>query len=200
MKKKLYLSFFVLAVVLSAPLWLSYVTPIDQMLLEEVITYRSPALTTYFRTITSLGNTGFVFLVLLLSTIFLYKKGKHRESKIIIASSVLGIGAAFLVKDFVMRPRPYAGFSLVSEGSYSFPSAHATIAITLYFLLFWNASLLVQRKALRIVLRVLSVVIPLSIVLSRVYLGVHFPSDLIGGALLGVIAILFCRSSFRRNL
>ncbi len=198
MKKKLYFPIILLVLIVAAPLWLPYLGVYDQILLEKAISIRTPFLNSFFKTITHLGDTSIVLALLFVGTLFLYKKGKLRDAKMIAASSILGIGSNFLIKDFVGRTRPYSGFSLVSESSYSYPSAHATIAITLYFFLLSCIAPLIQNKMLRGIFWTASLFLPLSLALSRVYLGVHFPTDIVAGALLGLLSIYFCKSSFRK--
>jgi undecaprenyl-diphosphatase len=198
MKQKLYLPAGILLLVTLAPLWLPYIGVYDQYILERVIALRTPFLDTFFETITYLGDTTLVGIVLIAALIFLYKKGKYHDAKIILASSIIGLGVNLILKDFVARSRPYSGFSLISESSYSYPSAHATIAVTLYFLLLWYIAKIVHKKYLRPVFHVCAIIPPTLLVFSRVYLGVHFPTDIIAGALLGTISILFCTASFRK--
>jgi membrane-associated phospholipid phosphatase len=111
-----------------------------------------------------------------------------------IAISVVGLAVAWKVSDFVKltlhRPRPEHWFAL-REPSYSYPSGHAVLATAFYG--FW--AYIVWRSGLRLgtklaILAAVAVWI-LAIGWSRLALGVHFPSDLLGGYLLGVSALAF---------
>lgn len=199
MKKHFFIPLAILALALLATLWLPYTAQYDQKILDALFAIRTPYLNTLFLYITALGNTSIVLLFLLLSSVFIYKKGKRFELKVILASSPLALGGTFFIKDFVLRPRPYAGFSLVSESSYSFPSAHSVIAVTGYFLVLWTMASCVKNKTLGMVLRVLSVVVCVALAFSRMYVGVHFPSDVVCGVLIGIGAIVSCKTLFKHR-
>ena len=99
---------------------------------------------------------------------------------------VLNLG----LKELVARPRPDEELSLVLETGYAFPSGHAVFAAAFFGALMWQAgrwSVLDGRTAVRwLALGVLALTV-LAIGASRVYLGVHRPSDVIAGFLFGVL-------------
>ena len=108
----------------------------------------------------------------------------------LIVAVVLIVAALFtdLVKDYVARPRPSVN-QLVSAPGYSFPSGHSLNSTATYGLL----ALVAWRSRLPLVVRraavVIGVVIPLLVGLSRIALGVHYPTDVVAGWLVGVALV-----------
>jgi membrane-associated phospholipid phosphatase len=139
------------------------------------------------------------FILSLLIIVILYALGFHWEA---VASLFAGFLAALvnvIVKDYIRRPRP--GIDLVHVfkvlNSYSFPSGHVMYYVGFFGFLWFLAYTLLKRSWLRtLILIALGLLIAL-VGVSRVYLGQHWPSDVLGAYLLGslclVVAILFYR-------
>lgn len=107
----------------------------------------------------------------------------------IIGSSMIG----WILKDLIHRPRPDAIFTMVKTYGASFPSAHSIYAIVIAYIL-----LFIFRKHTYIkVIAILSILWPLIMGLSRVYLGAHYPTDVVAGWSIGLmwIALLQCAFS-----
>jgi undecaprenyl-diphosphatase len=93
-----------------------------------------------------------------------------------------------VVKEYVARPRP-SGEPLVSASGYSFPSGHAlnsTVSYGLLAVVAWRSSL---PLAIRRVAVAVGVTLPILVGLSRIALGVHYPTDVLGGWLAGLAFI-----------
>lgn len=105
-----------------------------------------------------------------------------------------GVGSIVqtLLKYAIARPRPDEALWLVQESGYSFPSGHATGSLILYiFLAILVGRLLIlhARPISATVLRIVLAVLVVLIGLSRIFLGVHYPTDVIGGWLLGAAVL-----------
>ena len=135
-----------------------------------------------FRILTYMGNEGFFILVLP----FIYWCVDRRTG---VRLSILFLFSAYVnsaVKVFACQPRPFQYDSrvkqIVSAGGGGFPSGH-----TQGTLVFWGyLALCFRRPLLWVITGLLIILIPL----SRLYLGVHFPTDLLGGYLIGAILLL----------
>ncbi len=94
-----------------------------------------------------------------------------------------------ILKLIFSRPRPF-DLMLIDESGYSFPSGHTMIALAFYgFLIYIIWQLNLNKKIKKIITTVLIILIPL-IGLSRIYLGVHYPSDVLGGFILALAYLI----------
>lgn len=151
--------------------------PFDQPILDRVYEMRIPGLNIIAELITYLGNWEAIVVI----GVLLFAFDQYRKD---FGIPVLGLAAATsiinkVVKTIVQRPRPDASMMLIDQGGYSFASGHSITSIAVYGLLVF---LLIKHKPnhykpLAILCAVLAVVIGV----SRVYVGVHFPSDVIAG-------------------
>ncbi|WP_051287444.1 phosphatase PAP2 family protein [Paenibacillus taiwanensis] len=148
-----------------------------------VQSYESPELTTIMEMITAIGSVKLAVLLGLIAGGLLYVIFRHRAD-VIFLFGVLGGAAVFnqLLKYLIQRERPTVHFLVVEKG-YSFPSGHTMGAVALYgaitFLLWEHIS----SRTGRIMLVTFNCLIVALIGVSRVYLGAHYPSDIIGALL-----------------
>lgn len=155
----------------------------DAAITQMVISFRSPALTETMMLITFLG--GQLFLTLAISVTILLLWNAHKKDASIFGFIFLsGMGLNLLLKEIFQRPRPL--HPLVNELQYSFPSGHAMNSFVFYaaltYFVFWH----MKNKKWGFWFSVLAGVLVLLIGTSRVYLGVHFPSDVLAGFLAGL--------------
>lgn len=139
-------------------------------------------------TITTFGGTETVVIVSL-AAVALLAAVRHWHG---ILTLVLAVAATQLAvhvaKALVSRPRPDDAFALSEAGGFSFPSGHAATAMAAYATL----TLIAARKcggAPRLLLLGAGAVVVVAVGASRVYLGVHYPTDVIAGWLLGAILV-----------
>lgn len=192
MKNKLYLQFYgSCALVLFASLgyivkfYASWIEPFDTFITNGVRSLQ-PTWTTFFLWVTKFGNPLTVILIFL-AILFVLLYGKRYAEAIWYSAGVIGIAGIFnpLIKLLFMRERPTLEH-LVSEHSYSFPSGHSTGSMILYGTLIFLVPIFIQNKTWQRIIQLLLGVFILSIGISRIYLGVHFPSDVIGGFSVGL--------------
>ena len=143
------------------------------------------SLTFFFSNVTSLINIPVIITwVVVLVGLFLYKKWWSEAILLAGNLALTGILVA-LLKNVYQRPRPTLQH-LVEEGGFSFPSGHALASTLVVGALVIIVSQRVKNRHLRHLLQVLLMVFILTIMTSRVYLGVHYPTDVLGSPLLGV--------------
>ncbi|WP_169740191.1 phosphatase PAP2 family protein [Carnobacterium funditum] len=158
----------------------------DQLIANPIVASATQNKTSFFIFITRLGGVPVMSTAVVLFSSFLIWQSKNKRLAIwYISQSILGAGALnILVKVLFQRERPTIEH-LVIQGGFSFPSGHSMGSLISYggiaFLIFY----LYKKSTLSIGVLVIAILLILLIGLSRIYLGVHFPSDVIGGYLLG---------------
>jgi undecaprenyl-diphosphatase len=162
---------------------------------------RDPALLAplaFLQPLTELGSTGVVALVAALLLVVELVAGRTRiglASAATIGLAALINGGAKLVVD---RVRPDLLPPIVVEPGYSFPSGHSALSMVAYGIV---AVLFARQRGLPRWLRVVGVALAAALVvsigISRIYLGAHFPSDVLGGWLLGAVIVLLFASATR---
>lgn len=156
---------------------------IDLGIVEYLAAHRTPFATALAYSATAIGSTLTVSLLAILFA--LYLAHTHRHLLIPFVISIVGSVASFeIIKDVVARVRPPELYAVYLPPEFSFPSGHATTAVTLFgFVAYVFARR--QKRPLRLGIYALAGVVALCISVSRVYLGVHYPSDIIAGLVLG---------------
>jgi undecaprenyl-diphosphatase len=144
-----------------------------------------PWFESFMRDLTALGSHGVLGLLLLGVASFLFLAGLRRTAAWALAACLSGAVLSDLLKDFFARPRP----DLVPHGAYvltsSFPSGHALLAALVYLTLAALVSRHLARRRLRLHVMACAVVLTVLVGTSRVYLGVHWPSDVLAGWVVG---------------
>ncbi len=165
-------------------LWLSVVGGADVNAVHDVAAQRTASLTAVSRVVTWAGSAVLLVPLAVIACLVLVGAGLRREALAV----ALSLGGAIViwhaVKPLVERPRPPVEHLQAVSGS-SFPSGHATQASAFWFsLVFVLPAARASRKTTRVATG-LALLIVLVVAASRVYLGVHYPSDVLAGMLLG---------------
>jgi undecaprenyl-diphosphatase len=174
----------------------------DHQALNWFAQHRSPELTKFFLSVTALGSWPVLLLLTAGLSIGAWLASQRRAA-VTLATTMGAVApiSAFL-KALFARDRPSIVQHLESVGSGSFPSGH-TIASVVFFT---SVALLVyqhtDRRRLRWFVIGYSLAIGCLVAVSRVYLGVHYPSDVLGGALVGItcsVLALACDRAFYKS-
>lgn len=164
------------------------VVTIDNNISSFISSTRTLVLNDFFLLITQLGNTIPVLISFIFAVLFFFTKKKFSQLAIIVLS-MLGCGViSFVIKEIVQRARPLDG--LIVEHGFSFPSGHAFIGVCFWAVLFYLFSTLVSNRILKIALITVGIVLAILIGFSRVYIGVHWPSDVVASYLLSTVYVL----------
>lgn len=164
----------------------------DNRVFDYVHSFRTPELTKFFTIVTDIGDFYGYLVAMCLVTIFLfYKFRSWRFILELLAVIVLAALANMALKRFIDRARPSIEH-LVTVETLSYPSGHAMSAMAFYGFLTYLTFHIKMAKRLRTLLCFIFIFLIFSIGISRVYLGVHFPSDVVGGFIAGLIWIAFC--------
>lgn len=156
---------------------------IDQFVFESLRFFASDQLKEIFKIITNLGSFWGILIVIFL--VFLVNR---KVSYICLGASIIQTSLNRVIKAIVRRPRPNVDV-FIRENNFSFPSGHAMAITCLYgLLIYYLYKSEIRYRKLLIVICVLIIVL---VSLSRVYLGVHYFSDIIGGILLSSSLVLY---------
>lgn len=160
----------------------------DNFVNSQTENFRNDNMTVFMQFATDIGDKFSIIIFTIISlTILALRK---RWSEIIIW--IIGIGGIVtiteILKDFFVRTRPED--AIIAVGGWSFPSGHTTMATAFFFLIIWSFSKSITNKLLKYFFVITFTIIPSLILISRLYLGVHWFSDILGGMLISMSFIL----------
>jgi len=165
----------------------------DDATRAAVHTFASPSLTLFMRAISFLGSSQFLTFASIAVIVWFAWRKWGREAKLfaltMIGASVLNITLKLAFK----RPRPIPFFDLTAPESYSFPSGHSLASCCFFAGLAAILSGRIKHKRPRTIIWTIATVMFLLIGLSRIYLGVHYTTDVIAGFAAASIWILVVR-------
>ena len=147
---------------------------------------RSPNLNKVMLLVATLSNTPVtvIFIIVLLILI------KDKKIALTIPANLLLITIINqILKLIIQRPRPI-GYRLIEIGEYSFPSGHAMTSMALYGFLIYLSYKLIKNKNLKIFFITACILIIIIIGISRIYLGVHYCSDVLAGWIISIIYLI----------
>jgi membrane-associated phospholipid phosphatase len=170
--------------------------PFDQAVTDYVISYRADWLTSFLIFVTNVGTrTGYLVVIALLALYFIFI---HRSWKFIVQTAAVLLLASLsnvALKEVINRARPTVEH-LVTVYTLSYPSGHAMSAMGFYGFLVFLTMRYKMNRWIRVTLVVVLVLLILSIGISRIYLGVHYPSDVLAGFIGGLIWVTLCAIIF----
>lgn len=178
---------------------------LDEAILRAFADWRSPWLNRAVADLSSLGSATVIILVSVTAFILLWIIAHDRVGAAKIATAAAGAEIwVEVVKRVLQHPRPAIVPHLVQFTGFSYPSGHALVATATYGTLAAVACAYVGQRRGRVVIRLVCWTVAGLVAISRVYLGVHYPSDVLGGVLLGtawfyVTAYLWRGSRFAKR-
>ncbi|MCP3101030.1 phosphatase PAP2 family protein [Myxococcus sp. K15C18031901] len=153
--------------------------------------------------VTALGGAPVLVLMTVCVCGFLLLARRYRTLMLVLAATVGGTLLNGLLKRFFARPRPSVVPHLTEVMTTSFPSGHAMLSATVYLTLGALLAQLTERRRLKAYLLAVSLLLSCLVGLSRVYLGVHYPTDVLGGWVAGLawalVTALVARALRRRS-
>jgi undecaprenyl-diphosphatase len=163
---------------------------VDRRILNLVATLRTPALDQVMYVVTFLGNAQTILVLALVAVIVALLARQWKEAVLF----VLAIGASTLffslLKLLVHRPRPLLEDARIVQGGFSFPSGHSSLSATFYGTVAYLLIRSTKRDGLRVLIGSGAALLVLLIGVSRIYLGVHYPSDVLAGWAAGALWVV----------
>ncbi len=151
-------------------------------------------LTPILKVITELGGVAFTVLAGVL--IFMFCK----KNRWFITIDLVGVTLVNqVIKHIIRRPRPNV-LRLVEESGYSFPSGHSMVSMAFYGIIIYLVYKNVSNKYLKWILIILLSLLILSIGFSRIYVGVHYFTDVAGGFLLGLAYLIIYINIYNKRI
>ena len=139
-------------------------------------------LTPIVKVITHIGGAKIVFVLTILAIILI----KGLKNKLFLLTGIVGTaGLNVVLKHIIQRERPNIN-RLIPEKGYSFPSGHSMMSMAFYGMLIFLIFKYVKNTVLKWTLIVILTILLSTIGITRIYLGVHYPSDVIGGFLVSL--------------
>lgn len=165
----------------------------DNTIIWLVRYFATPALDQFMISISNLGF-GFSYAVIVIAVfVALAVYRRWLELKGLALSFAGGAVLNYVLKNLFERARPDA-FHLVSATGYSFPSGHAMVSLCFYGMLAFLLARIIPSWRWRYFLVIVTVLLIIAIGISRIYLGVHYPSDVVAGYTGGTMWLMFCIS------
>jgi undecaprenyl-diphosphatase len=152
---------------------------------------------------TDLGSTQIVTSISFGALFCFLLLRKNRTALLLALDMAVAVFVDTALKDAFHRARPQPFFDLAVPPSFSYPSGHAFFSMCCYGMLAILLAVHVKNLAARVAILIGGASLVLGIGISRIYLGVHYPSDVLGGWLLGlawVCALLTSEGRFRKRV
>lgn len=163
-------------------------TAFDDAIRFKVYNIRNERLTIFVKAVTYFGN--WQTTIIIAGLLILYKKTRMGIGVPAAIMAIISVTMYSVLKPIFNRPRPDRALWLVVQHDASFPSGHSLNCLVFYGTIFYLIFTGVYRTKYRTPILVFLAILIFSIGASRVYLGVHYPTDIIGGWSLGLFLLM----------
>jgi membrane-associated phospholipid phosphatase len=185
---------------LSEEVFTSEFTSFDSSVALWLHGFANPALDTIFNAFSTIGGVVGIALLTVAAFAYLVWRRHHHAAWAVVVAVIGGVVISEALKFLFQRPRPdlWPGAHVLG---FSFPSGHATLSLCLFGMFAWLGWHYIKSEAVRAAWTALMVVLIVMIGLSRIYLGAHYPSDVLAGYLTGgfwLVALLSGEDIYNR--
>lgn len=164
-----------------------YITNYDRELLISISQLRTDNLTEFMIFISHVGSFSIqVWIIGIVSFLYIMRK-RYSSAVIIIFNILFSITLNGLLKEFFQRPRP--DIRMMDVAGYSFPSGHTMNNVAIYGFFIFLVLISSMNKSIKIILTTIMTLLAGTIAFSRMYLAVHYPTDIIGGICGGLFVV-----------
>jgi undecaprenyl-diphosphatase len=166
---------------------------IDETIMMAVRAYRPPWLTTIMRDTTALGSVAVLTIIVVAVAVFLILQKRIFYTVLILIATSLGGALVIVLKAFFSIERPDIPLNpLLTETSPGFPSGHAAMSAVVYLSLAIILTRTLSTFKTRLYVLFMAIVLAFLIGVSRIFLGVHYPSDVLAGWAIGLAWACLC--------
>lgn len=145
--------------------------------------------------ITFIGDPSVLFVICVCMGVWLYRHHRRSQATTLLISAVGAIALNVWLKYVFARTRPNLWEHIVDVGRYSFPSGHAMVSLVIYGLIGYILATRFPQQQKSIFIFTLLLIFAIGF--SRLYLGVHWPTDVLGGYAAGLVWLITCILSLR---
>ena len=182
----IFFAFFVIFLAIAEDVFEQEIFEFDSVVYNFLVNNRNEVLNNFFKIITQFGSAIVLIIITILCVIFI----RDKKYKILVPANLVTIAIINIVlKNFFLRPRPDE-LRLIEETGYSFPSGHAMASTAFYGLLIYIVHEKVENKILRNTICIMLGLLILLISISRIYVGVHYTSDVIAGTCFSIAYLI----------
>ena len=172
-----------------------YTQPFDDAVLRWMNAHQVPWLERLMVEVTMLGTWIVVLSIVSIAALFLWLTRHRYSAALLLVATAGGIGLNNILKIGFSRPRPHIFEWGTTVSSSSFPSGHAMSATVVYVTVAYLAARLQKTHVARLATLAVAGVFVAAICFSRLYLGVHYPSDVAAGVIIGLSWASFCMAT-----
>ena len=163
------------------------ISDFDTSIYNVIVSLKSDFMTFIMKAITRFGDAETLILIAIICLIFI--KSKKISGSIAINLASVGL-MNYILKKIIQRPRPPLEFRMVEESSFSFPSGHAMASMAFYGLIIYFINKNMKNNKLKKVICIILSILIFLIGMSRIYLGVHYASDVIAGFAISMVYLI----------
>ncbi len=160
----------------------------DLAIVQTLADSRSEPLVSFFSVLSALGDTEAMIIATLVGVTLLYSQGHKPLAVGLLTAMISSTFLTVLLKFSIAEARPDALYSVYVESTYSFPSGHTSAAFAFFGFLAYIALTRERHGTLRNFVIALAILYPVLMAFGRVYLGLHYVSDVIAGCAIGLLS------------
>lgn len=161
---------------------------IDLTMQQVFINMRTDLLTPFMKVVTHSTDT--ITIVILCAALVLIPMTRKTMGLPLTAAALINMGTYKAMKHIFLRARPDVVYHIVEQGGYSFPSGHSAASMLVYGLLFYLVGKYCKNQKLRVLLQTVCGILVLTVGPSRLYVGVHWATDVLAGWCVGAAVLM----------
>lgn len=161
---------------------------IDLTMQQAFINMRTDLLTPFMKVVTHSTDT--ITIVILCLALLLIPVTRKKEGLPLTAAALINMGIYKAMKHLFLRARPDVMYHLVEQGGYSFPSGHSATSMLVYGLLFYLVGKYCKNQKMKVLLQAVCGILVLTVGPSRLYVGVHWATDVLAGWCVGAAVLM----------